>query len=914
MNRVRLLVVLLVVAGAPAQMRAGTINAQEPGGELRLEVIDPSGRALEVAGNLENIRTGVTRRFQTDAQGSYTFRDLPFGRYRVEVSKDGFARQSVLIDLQSAIPISRSVTMALGNLAFNVEVVATTPLPGGDIESNEIPSPVQVATHVEIEQSGSHNLSDFLNRRFNGVHVNEIQGNPFQPDINYRGYSASPLLGTPQGISVYMDGVRLNQPFGDVMSWDLISRSAISEVTLMPGSNPLFGLNTLGGAISVQTKNGYSQQGTAIELGGGSFGRATIDFEHGGANNKGLSWYLASNLFFEDGWRSNSPSNVRQFFGKLGWQQSKTTLGLTLAYANNALAGNGLQEPRFLERDYTSVYTKPDITHNRAPFLNVSARHSITTSLSVSGNAYYRYISTNTVNGDINEDSLDQALYQPGPAEIAALAAAGYTGFPTSGATAANTPFPFWRCIGNSLLRDEPAEKCNAQINRSRTAQHNYGASGQLTWVGLLRGQRNQTIVGAVYDRGIVHFRQSTQLGYLNPDRSVTGVNSFGDGVSGGSVDGEPYDTRVDLRGLIQTGSIFATNTLSLGSAWSITLSGRYNRTTIDNSDRITPGGGPGSLDGLHTFHRFNPAVGVTFQPLRYLNIYVSYSEGNRAPTSVELGCADPQEPCKLPNAMAGDPPLEQVVTRTLEAGLRGGEEGRTRWNVGWFRGENRNDILFVSSEQTGFGYFKNFGRTRREGLEAEVIARIWRFNLGSGYTFLNATYQSEEQVNGESNSSSDAKASGLEGLIEIDPGARIPLIPRHLLKVFADLQATSKISVNFEVIASSSSFARGNENNEHAPDGTYYIGPGTSPGYAVVNVAARYQINRRLELFVRINNLFDKRYFTTAQLGPTGFTAEGNFIARPFAPVDGEFPLQHATFYAPGAPLGAWGGIRITF
>ena len=310
-------------------MRAGTVNAQERGGELRLEVIDPSGRALEAVGNVENIATGVTRRFQTDAQGSYTFKELPFGRYRVEVSKDGFARQSVLIDVQSVTPISRTVTMALGNLAFNVDVVGTTPLRGGDIESNEIPSPVQVATHVDIEQSGSLNLSDFLNRRFNGVLVNEIQGNPFQADINYRGYTASPLLGTPQGISVYMDGVRLNQPFGDVMSWDLISRSAISEITLMPGSNPLFGLNTLGGAISVQTKNGYSQQGTTIELGGGSFGRATIDFEHGGVNNKGLSWYLASNLFFEDGWRSDSPSNVRQFFGKLGWQQARTTIGLT---------------------------------------------------------------------------------------------------------------------------------------------------------------------------------------------------------------------------------------------------------------------------------------------------------------------------------------------------------------------------------------------------------------------------------------------------------------------------------------------------------------------------------------------------------------------------------------------------------
>ena len=104
-----------------------------------------------------------------------------------------------------------------------------------------------------------------MNRRFTSVFVNEIQGNPFQPDINYRGYTASPLLGTPQGLSVYVDGVRLNQPFGDIVSWDLIPRAAIASTTLIPGSNPLFGLNTLGGALSVQTKNGRSDPGTSVQ-------------------------------------------------------------------------------------------------------------------------------------------------------------------------------------------------------------------------------------------------------------------------------------------------------------------------------------------------------------------------------------------------------------------------------------------------------------------------------------------------------------------------------------------------------------------------------------------------------------------------------------------------------------------------
>src|SRR4029077_3785410 len=147
-----------------------------------------------------------------------------------------------------------------------------------------IPAPAQTALSAEIINSGAVNLADFLNRRLTSVYVNEVQGNPFQPDVNYRGYTASPLLGTPQGLSVYMDGVRLNQPFGDVVSWDLIPRIAISETTLIPGSNPLFGLNTLGGALSIETKDGNTKPGTLLTLSGGSYGRKNVEFEHGGSN------------------------------------------------------------------------------------------------------------------------------------------------------------------------------------------------------------------------------------------------------------------------------------------------------------------------------------------------------------------------------------------------------------------------------------------------------------------------------------------------------------------------------------------------------------------------------------------------------------------------------------------------------
>ena len=804
-------------------------------------------------------------------------------------------------------------------LAFKVDVIGTTPLPGVNLMLTDIPSPVQTALGRDIDASGALDVADFLNRRFTAVHVNEVQGNPFQPDVNYRGYTASPLLGTQQGLSVYMDGVRLNQPFGEVVSWDLIPKIALSSIALMPGSNPLFGLNTLGGALSIRTKDGLNNPGTSAQAIYGSHVRRAVEFEHGGSKASGLNWYFSGNLFAEDGWRNNSPSDVGQLFSSIGWHDPKTDLKMTAAYADTALTGNGLQDQRLLARDYASVYTSPDDTSNRASFFNLGGSHKTNDTTTWSGNVYYRRITTNTFNADINEGSLDQSVYQPSAAERTGLAAAGYTGFPTAGATAANTPFPFWRCIGNVLLNDEPGEKCNGLLNRTRSAQQNGGASGQVTLIRPMPRGHHQFTAGAGYDRSAVGFNQSTQLGYLNADRSVTGVNAFGDGVSGGNVNGVPYDTRVNLDGAIHTWSAYATDTLSIGNAWRLTFSGRYNRTGITNSDRIDPGGGPGSLDGDYTFGRFNPAVGVTFNPSHRINLYAGYSEGSRAPTSIELGCADPNSPCKLPNALAGDPPLAQVVTRTWEAGVRSGDapDSRVTWNLSAFGAANHDDILFVSSTQTGFGYFTNFGSTARQGVEASVSGRLGIATVGGGYTSLDATYQTSETVNGSGNSTNNravAGAKGLDGTIQIQPGDRIPLIPQHMLKLYADITIATKLSLDLDLVGISSSFARGNENNRDQPDGTYYLGPGVAPGYAVVNLGARYQVSGRIDVTAQVNNLFNRQYYTTARLGPAGFTDAGTFAARALPAVNGEFPVPRATFLTPGAPIAVSIGTRLRF
>ena len=307
------------------------LRGQTPEGEIRVQVKDPSGAAMDASGTLQSVAPGVRRSFQTDAQGRYTLGGLPYGHYRLEISKAGFATQSATIDVRSATPISRTVTMALGVQSSRVNVVATTPLAGTDLSTDQIAGPVQTATSADIENSGALEIGDFMNRRLNGVYLNEMQGNPFQPDVNFRGYTASPLLGTPEGISVYLDGVRQNQPFGDVVSWDLIPKIAISEMTLVPGSDPLFGLNTLGGALSAQTKNGVSNPGFEGALTYGSSGRKAVEAGYGGGKATGFNWFIAGNIFHESGWRFDSPSDVRQGFLRLGWRTAKSDFALTVS-------------------------------------------------------------------------------------------------------------------------------------------------------------------------------------------------------------------------------------------------------------------------------------------------------------------------------------------------------------------------------------------------------------------------------------------------------------------------------------------------------------------------------------------------------------------------------------------------------
>jgi outer membrane receptor protein involved in Fe transport len=754
--------------------------------------------------------------------------------------------------------------------APTVEVVGTTPLPGLGTPRDQIPANVQSATDEALEQQQSLNLPDFLNENFGSVNVNDTQGNPYQPEVNYRGFTASHLLGVPQGLSVYQDGVRINEPFGDVVNFDLIPQSAISTINVIPGSNPLFGLNTLGGALSIRTKSGRQFPGTSLQAYGGSFSRRAAEFEHGGISGD-FDYFLTSSSFREDGWRDFSPSDVRQLFAKGGFETENTDLDLSITHVSTDITGNELVPLSFFRRDEESVFTLPDITENRLTMINLTGSRFFTESLLLAGNVYHRDSRREGSNGDTNddfEDSPNDAACDPAdfvdPADAARCAAANAAG-----------GFNVDSGVSNSTATDQKGEGLTLQLSDQT--------------------ESNQWTLGTTYDYSRSTFKQSETPGVFSPRRSV--------------IETGDEELENSIVGRTRTWSLFITDTYALTPRTHVTASGRYNRTRIDNNDRLDPV--PPNLDGEFTFTKFNPAVGIThaFEPL---TVYGGYSQGNRAPSPIELGCADPLNPCTLPNALASDPPLDQVVARTLELGARGTLLADINWNMGAFRTDNEDDIIFISTSAAA-GFFTNFGKTRRQGLEAGLSGRHGRLGWAANYSYIEATFEDAACLLSENNSSRGTSAQcGSDDEIRLTSGDRIPGIPRHSFKLDLDYDLTDTWTVGGNIIAYSSQFVRGNENNEHRA-GTFtdnfgetrtFLNSGKAAGYAIVNLNTRYRFAPNWELFGRIDNLFDKEYFNGGALGENTFSAAGGFLTNSEA-------WTRETFFAPGQPIAGWIGIK---
>src|SRR6202050_730768 len=375
-----------------------------------------------------------------------------------------------------------------------VTVIGNTPLEGLGLPLNQTPPNVQTGDSKEMQRQQTLDLADYLNNNFSGVNASESADNPFQLDVNYHGFTASPLLGTPEGLSIYVDGVRVNESFGDTVNWDLIPQSAISTVTLMSGSNPVFGLNTLGGALSVKTKSGHDDPGTEFEAYGGSFGRRSFEGETGGEFGN-FDYFLAGNYFDETGWRDNSPSRVYQGFGKLGWQDDKTDVDLSYTYADTSLWGNGATPLSMLDYRREASYT-PDYTANLLSFVNLTGTQFLADTVLLSGNAYYRRVSTDVINGNVNDSYLSD-----------------YTGPPFDCAASSESLGALTYCT--------PGQNATSSL-----LQRTKGFAMQLTDSQDLLGWTNQGIIGTDYSDSDDTFTEAYQYGGLTSERSLIYVPS----------------------------------------------------------------------------------------------------------------------------------------------------------------------------------------------------------------------------------------------------------------------------------------------------------------------------------------------------------------------------------------------------
>ena len=726
---------------------------------------------------------------------------------------------------------ARAVDTAASDPEQEVVVVGTALLPNSDVPLDEVAANVQQVGASRLGHEKPLNISDALSQMVGSINVNDTQGNPFQPDVNFRGFTASPVLGTPQGISVFVDGVRVNEAFGDAVNWDLIPSAAIARLEVIPGSDPVFGLNTLGGALTVATKRGFDFPGTAIDSYGGSFGRRAVELETGGHGER-LDYFLTGNVFNEDGWGDHNPSQVRQAFGKTGYRGGGNDVTLSFLYADNRLEGNQTLPRSFLS-DPLQSYTWSDIQSDKTTFVNLDGSHRFAEEWTLAAKAYYRKVSTGVFNSNVN-NNYDPTI-APGP--------------------------------GN-----EPTGNAIEDIDQYRP-----GAALQLTGRTPVAGHKNTLIAGATYDRGTTNFRQFQQEAGASRDTSSTA----------------PEVLRTLLHATNDYSGLYVTDTFGVTNRLFLNVSGRYNRATETLKDRLGT-----ALNGHDSFNRFNPAVGLVFNPSPGLTLYGSYNEGMRVPTPVELACADPNAPCSLPNAFSSDPPLKAVVAKTLEAGARGILFHQVNFNAAVFRTNLDDDIQFISSGggATSAGFFQNVSQTRRRGVELGLDGKAGPVTLSAHYTYIDATFQTPLILDSPNNSTAAPLSCPTCTEIQVRPGDRVPGIPRQVVKLRAEYFGT-RYSVGIDALGQSDQFVRGDENNKDSN--------GPVPGYVLVNLDAHYELSAAWHVFARVNNVFDSRYSTYGILGLNVFTAPGNTFDTTGA------SWRTEQFRTVGVPRGAWLGVE---
>jgi len=751
-----------------------------------------------------------------------------------------------------------SVGEALPELTLpTVDVVGATPLLGSGVDRNKVPAETHILTDQDISRNGYPRALRALNEDVPGVTLDAAAGNPFQPNLLYHGFLASPLQGNPQGLAVYLNGARFNQPFGDTVNWDLIPDLAIERMELV-GSNPVFGLNALGGALSVRMKDGFIYHGAEIDLLGGSFAHYQGNLQYG-VQRDNVAAYVAVTGLHEGGWRDLQSSSLGNFYGDLGWRGNGGEAHINVTAAQTRLNGPGTSPVELLGVDPSAQFTAPNLITNKYTQVNLTESYDINDTTSLQGLAYYTYFLQKVYNGNVPNlspcnDGSGLLCESPG------VVGTGING----------EPIP-------DFLNGGPY----SDLDQQSTNTNGYGVSLQATNRNELFGRPNQLIAGFSFDGAQTLFGASTQIGGLSlSDRVFAGP-----GITIDQTDGSIAPVRVAISDAYY--GAFFTDTLDFTPQLSANVAGRYNLAHIDLSDQLGS-----ALTGGHAYSRFNPSGGVTYKLLPGLTVYASYADANRAPTPAELTCSNAASPCSLANFFTGDPNLQQVVSHTIEAGVRSQFrplEGTTvTSNIAYYRSTLNNDILFVNSPMQGRAFFQNVGTTLRHGVDLSLQAKTDRLLAWFAYSYIDATFQTGFTASSENNPGTDAI-----GNIQVQPGNHLPGIPSNLWKLGVDYKMTDAWTVGGTGVAASGQFLFGDEAN---------LTPKT-PAYFVLNLHTSYQLTPHLQLFGLIENAFNTTYYTFGTFSPTSSVP---IVQAPGA--------TNTRSYSPAAPIAGTVGIRLKF
>jgi len=752
-----------------------------------------------------------------------------------------------------------------------IVVIGTTPVPGLNIDIDKVPGNVQSLFAGDLAEHGSPSLTGALNSHLGSISLSDTLADPFQPDILYRGFEASPVLGTPQGLAVYQNGVRINEAFGDSVNWDLIPDIAINRVDIV-SSSPLYGLNALGGALAVTMKNGFNFDGADVAASAGSFNQRSGSAE-GGLKRGEFAIYGAARALDEDGFRLFSHDSLRQYYLDAGFHGEDLSVDLSYARANNRLFGPGAAPVQSLAINPDAVFTGPQANLDNLDFLTLDAALQVTPAVASQGVVYFRNYRQTVSNGNGSNYTSCTSAQNSGflcqADGITPLLSASGVALPDISNGGANI-------VGQN----------NFELIHSQT----WGGSLQLTGDQPVSNHENQWAIGTTVDASHTNFLSGTQVGIIDASLIVEPSPLYVDTPEGSAFSATP----VVLTAETKYYGFYGTDAFDVNSRLTLTVSGRYNLSKIDLSDRRGS-----DLTGDNRFVHFNPAAGATFKLTNSATAFAGFSINNRAPTASEIECSDPLRPCLLPSSLAGDPPnLKQVLARSIEAGLRGKQSMRERGHLSWsaslFRTDLDDDIYGVASS-ISTGFFQNIGSTRRQGAEVGFNEEVGGWSAYAQYSYVNATFRSPLTLNSPSNPLRDAS-----GYIHVLSGDRLPGIPTNRLKAGMDYHLSSAWTVGASVVAVSDQFYHGDESNQNP----------ALPGYAVFGAKTSYRVLGGLEIFANVQNLLDRRYATYGLFGdPTG-------VGAPGIPADATSndPRVDNRFQNPAAPRSVFGGFKWSF